>query len=203
MKKDFIGDMLKRPVRQSMDGLNEVQFGIVFLIWGIIAMALKLWSSELPEWMSWSYLIVLPLAFYFRALSNRLRARWIAPRIGYVKTHSPIMGKTVIAILTGGVIAVVFVIAYVQSPQLRLSMPVDIGIILAVSNFILWRWLKVQRLLIYAFLALASGLAIQWMVPDSIASETFLCFVSVIYLVGGFLVVRNLVRLPIAREDSL
>jgi hypothetical protein len=203
MSKDMIDDMIKRPVRQSMDGLNEVQFGIVFLIWGIISMTLKLWDSELPEWMSWSYLIVLPLAYYFRALSNRLRARWIAPRIGYVKTHSPILGKTMIAILTGGVIAVVVVIAYVKSPQLRLSMPLEMGVIFAVSNFILWKWLRVQRLLIYAILALASGLAIQWMVPDSIASEAFLCSIAVIYLIGGIFVVRNLIRLPIATEDSL
>ena len=203
MSKDLMDDMLKRPVRQSMDGLNEIQFGIVFLVWGIIAMALKLWGSELPEWMSWSYLIVLPVAYYFRALSNRLRARWIAPRIGYVKTHSPILGKTMIAILTGGVIAVVVVIAYVQSPQLRLSMPLEMGVIFAVSNFILWRWLRVQRLLIYAILSLASGLVIQWMVPDFIASETFLCSIAVIYLIGGIFVVRNLIRLPIATEDSL
>jgi len=203
MSKDLMDDMLKRPVRQSMDGLNEIQFGIVFLVWGIIAMALKLWGSELPEWMSWSYLIVLPMAFYFRALSNRLRARWIAPRIGYVKMHSPILGKTVIAILTGGVVAVVIVIAYFQSPQLRLSMPLEMGVIFTASNFIFWRWLKVRRFLIYAILALACGLIAQWIIPDPIESETFLCFVSVIYLVGGFLVVRNLIRLPIATEDSL
>ncbi len=203
MSKDLMDDMLKRPVRQSMDGLNEVQFGIVFLVWGVIAMALKLWGSELPGWMSWSYLVVLPLAFYFRALANRLRARWIAPRIGYVKTHSPILGKTAIAILTGAVIAVVVGIAYVQSPQLRLSLPLEMGIIFALSNMVLWRWLRVQRLLIYAILTLASGLFTQWMVPDSIESEAFLCFASVIYLAGGFLVVRNLLRLPIATEDSL
>jgi len=203
MSKDLMDDMLKRPVRQSMDGLNEIQFGIVFLVWGIIATALKLWGSELPEWMSWSYLIVLPLAFYFRALSNRLRARWIAPRIGYVKTHSPILGKTVIALLTGGVIAVVIVIAYVKSPQLRLSIPLEMGVIFAVSNFIFWRWLRVRRFLIYAIITLASGLVAQWIIPDSFESEAFLCFVSVIYLVGGFLVVRNLMRLPIATEDSL
>ena len=203
MSKDMIDDMLKRPVRQSMDGLNEIQFGIVFLIWGIISMTLKLWHSELPEWMSWSYLIVLPLAYYFRALSNRLRARWIAPRIGYVKTHSLILGKTVIALLTGGVIAVVIVIAYFKSPQLRLSIPLEMGVIFAVSNFIFWRWLRVRRFLIYAIIALASGLVAQWIIPDSFESETFLCFVSVIYLVGGFLVVRNLMRLPIATEDSV
>lgn len=203
MSKDMIDDMLKRPVRQSMDGLNEIQFGIVFLIWGIISMTLKLWHSELPEWMSWSYLIVLPLAYYFRALSNRLRARWIAPRIGYVKTHSPILRKTMTAILTCGVIAVVVVIAYFKSPQLRLSIPLEMGVIFAVSNFILWRWLRVQRLLVYAILALASGLATQRMVPDSISSEAFLCSVAVIYLIGGIFVVRNLIRLPIATEDSL
>ena len=203
MTKDLMGDMLKRPVRQSMDGLNEVQFGMVFLVWGVISMALKLWGSALPEWMSWSYLIVLPMAFYFRALSNRLRARWIAPRIGYVKTHPLILGKTVIALLAGGVIALVVAIAYVKSPQLRLSMPLEMGVIFAASNFVLWRWLRVQRLWIYAILALASGLAIQWIVPNSLASEAFLCTIALIYLIGGIFVIRNLIRLPIVAEDAL
>ncbi len=107
------------------------------------------------------------------------------------------------AILTCGVIAVVVVIAYFKSPQLRLSIPLEMGVIFAVSNFILWRWLRVQRLLVYAILALASGLATQRMVPDSISSEAFLCSVAVIYLIGGIFVVRNLIRLPIATEDSL
>ena len=196
-------DMLKRPVRQSMDGLNEVQFGIVFLLWGSISLILKLWGSGLPEWMSWSWLIVLPAAFYLRPLTNRLRARWVAPRIGYVKVPPPIMGKPVIAMIVGGIIGFVFVISWVQSLHFRLSLPTDLGLIFAAANFILWSRLRIRRFLIYAILALAAGLAVQWIVPESIGSEAFLCLLSVLYLVGGSLVLRQLMRLPIAVEDSL
>jgi hypothetical protein len=202
MTKDLIDDMLKRPVRRSMDGLNEMLFGIVFLLWGVILITLELWGKGWPAWTSWSWLIVLLVAFYLQALARRLRARWVHPRIGYVKVHSPILGKRVIAMILGGVAALVFVTALVQSSHFRLSLPADLGLIFAASSFVLWVRLRVRRFLVYALLTLASGLFAQWMLPASVASEAFICMVSVIYLVGGVFALRHLMRQPLAAEDQ-
>jgi hypothetical protein len=202
MTKDLIDDMLKRPVRQSMDGLNEMLFGIVFLLWGAILITLELWGKGWPAWTSWSWLIVLLVAFYLQTLARRLRARWVHPRVGYVKVHSPILGKPVIAMIFGGVAALVFVTALVQSSHFRLSLPADLGLIFAAGSFVLWMRLRIQRFLVYAFLTLASGLFAQWMLPTSVASEAFICLVSVIYLVGGVFALRHLMRQPLATEDQ-
>jgi hypothetical protein len=202
MTNDLIDDLLKRPVRQSMDGLNEMQFGIVFLLWSVINIALELWGSGLPAWTSWSWLIALLVALFLRALTPKLQARWVHPRIGYVKVPPPIMGKPVIAAIFGGVVGFFFVIAMVQSSQLRSSLPVFVGLIFAAGNFVWWIWLRVRRFLVYAILTLASGLVAQWMVPASVSMEAFLCAVSVFYLVGGFLALRHLIRQPLATEDQ-
>jgi hypothetical protein len=148
MTNDLINDMLKRPVRQSMDGLNEMMFGIVFLLWGFIRIVLEFWGKEWPAWTSWSWLVVLPVAFYLRVLANRLRAQWVHPRIGYVKVHSLILGKLVFIMILGGVIALIFVIVLAQSSHFRLSVPMNIGLIFAAGNFLLWMRLRVGRLLV-------------------------------------------------------
>ena len=200
MTSDLISDMLKRPVRQSMDGPNEMLFGIVFLLWGFIRIVLEFWGKEWPAWTSWSWLIVLPVAFYLQVLANRLRAQWVHPRIGYVKVHSPILGKPVVIMILGGLIALVFVLALVQSSHFRLSMPMNISLIFAAGNFLLWVRLRVRRLLVYAILSLAFGVVAQWLIPASIGFETFMCLVSVLYLVGGVVVLRHLMRQPPAAE---
>ena len=157
-----MNDMLKRPVRQSLeDGLNELQFGVVFLLWGGILIALALWGAGLPEWASWSWLIVIPVLLFSQALMPKLRARWVYPRIGYVKVHRPIAGKPVIMMGVGAVVALFFVMALVLSPQLRSSLSVFLGLIFAAGNFFWWMRLRIRRFLVYAILALASGLAAQ------------------------------------------
>ena len=93
-------------------------------------------------------------------------------------------------------------IALVQSSHFRLSMPMDISLILAVGNFLLWMRLRVRRFLVYAILSLALGLIAQWLIPASIGFETFMCLVSVLYLVGGVVVLRHLMRQPPTAEDQ-
>ena len=202
MKNNSIDDMLKQPVRQSMDGLNEMVFGIVFLLWGVIQLTLELWGKGWPEWTSWSWLIVIPVAFCLQALAGKLRARWVHPRIGYVKVRSPIFGKPVLLMIFGGIAALVFVFALVFSLNFRMSLPTDLGLIFAAGNFVLYWRLRVRRLLVYAILSLAFGLIAQWMIPSSLGSEAFICSVSVLYLVGGIFVLRHLMRQPLVTEDQ-
>jgi hypothetical protein len=157
--------MLTRPARQSMDGLNEIQFGIVFLLWGAISIALEQWGSGLPEWARWSWLAVLPVAFLTKAITQRLRARWVHPRIGYVKWTPPIVGRPVIAFILGGVVTFLTIVALTQSALFRSSLPVFMGLLFAAGNFAWWIRLRVRRLLVYALLTLASGLVVGWTVP--------------------------------------
>lgn len=202
MANDLINDMLKRPVRQSLDdGLNEIQFGIVFLLWGGILVALALLGGGLPKWTSWSWIIVIPVMLFSQALMPKLRARWVYPRIGYVKLHQPIAGKPVVTMIVGAVVGLFFVIAMVLSPQFRSSLPMFLGLIFAAGNFAWWMWLRIRRLLVYAILALASGLAAQWMLPDSVNPWAVMCAISMFYLVGGFLALRHLMRQPLPTED--
>jgi hypothetical protein len=203
MTGDLIGDMLRRPARQSMDGLNEIQFGIVFLLWGGISIALELWGSGLPEWARWSWLIVLPVAFLAKTITQRLRARWVHPRIGYVKWAPPIAGKPVIAFILGGVVAFLTIAALTQSALFRSSLPVFMGLLFALGNFAWWIRLRVRRLLVYALLTLASGLVVGWTVPPWLGSKVVLCLVSLFYLVGGLLALRTLMRQPLATEAQL
>jgi hypothetical protein len=203
MTKELIGDMLMRPARQSMDGLNEIQFGIVFLLWGGISIALELWGPGLPEWARWSWLAVLPVAFIAKAITERLRTQWVHPRIGYVKWAPPIVGRPVIAFILGGVVTVLTIVALTQSALFRSSLPVFMGLLFAVGNFAWWMRLRVRRLLVYALLTLASGLVVGWTVPPWLGFKVVLCLVSVFYLVGGLLALRHLMRQPLATEDQL
>jgi hypothetical protein len=202
MKKDLIGDMLTRAARQSMDGLNEIQFGIVFLLWGGISIALKLWELGLPEWARWSWLAVLPVVFLTTVITRRLRAQWVHPRIGYVKWAPPIVGRPVIAFILGGVVSVLTIVALTQSALFRSSLPVFMGLLFAAGNFAWWMRLRVRRLLVYAFLTLASGLVVGWTLPPWLGYWVVISLVSVFYLVGGLLTLRNLMRQPLATEDQ-
>jgi hypothetical protein len=202
MTQSLIDNMRKRPARQSMDGLNEIQFGVVFLLWGGIGIALELWGPGVPEWARWSGL-ALPLAtaFVTKAIIQKLRARWVVPRIGYVKWAPPILGRPVIAMILGGILTFFTIVALTRSSQFRSSLPVIMGLLFAAGNFAWWTWLRIRRLLVYAVLALASGLAVGWILPSWLGYHAFMSFVSVSYLVGGLLAVRHLMREPLAAED--
>ncbi len=203
MTEHLIGDMLKRPARQSMDGLNEIQFGIVFLLWGGISIALELWGSGLPEWAGWFWLALLLVAvFLTTAITRRLRVRWIHPRIGYVKWAPPIVGRPVIAFILGGVLAFLTIVALTRSSLFRSSLPVFTGLLFAAGNFAWWIRLRVRRLLVYALLTLASGLVVGWTLPPGLGYKVVLSLVSVFYLVGGFLALRTLMRQPLATEGQ-
>jgi MFS family permease len=203
MTKDLIDEMLKRPARQSMDGLNEIQFGIVFLLWGGVSITLELWGAGLPEWARWSWLALFLVAVFFSAtITRRLRARWVHPRIGYVKWVPPIVGRPVIAMILGGVVSFLTIVALTQSSsQFRSLLPVFIGLLMAAGTFAWWIRLRVRRLLIYALLTLASGLVAGWTLPGWLGAITVMCSVSVFYLVGGLLALRHLMRQPLATED--
>jgi hypothetical protein len=203
MTKDLIDDMLTRPARQSMDGLNEMQFGVVFLLCGGILIALELWGSGLPEWATWSWLaLALVAVFLTTAITRRLRARWVHPRIGYVKWAPPIVGRPVIAFILGGVLTFLTIVALIQSSQFRSWLPVFMGLLMAAGNFAWWIRLRIRRLLVYALLTLASGLVVGWTLPAWLGSKVVLCSVSVFYLVGGVLALRRLMRQPLASEDQ-
>jgi hypothetical protein len=202
MEKDLIGDMLTRPARQSMDGLNEIQFGIVFLLWGVISIALELWKSGLPEWASWSWLVCLPVAFLTTAITQRLRGRWVHPRLGYVKWAPPIVGRPMIAFILGGVLTFLTIVALTQSALFRSSLPVFMGLLFATGNFVWWIRLRILRFLVYALLTLASGLVVGWTLPPWLGYKVVLCSVSVFYLVGGLFTLRRLMRQPLATEDQ-
>jgi len=202
MTKDLIGDMLTRPARQSMDGLNEIQFGIVFLLWGGTSIALEMWGSGLPEWARWSWLAVVPVAFLAQAITRRLRARWVHPRIGYVKWTPPIVGRPVIAFILGGVVTFLTIVALTQSALFRSSLPVFMGLLFAAGNLAWWVRLRIRRLLVYALLTLASGLVVGWTLPPWIGYKVVLCLVSLFYLAGGLLALRQLMRQPLATEDQ-
>jgi hypothetical protein len=204
MTKDLIDDMLKRPARQSMDGLNEIQFGVVFLLWGGVSIALDLWGSGLPEWAKWSWLALFLVAvFLSTAITRRLRARWVHPRIGYVKWSPPIVGRPVIAMILGGVVSFLTIVALTQSSsRFRSSLPVFLGLLIAAGNFAWWMRLRVRRLQVYALLTLASGLVAGWTLPGWLGVMAVLCLVSVLYLAGGLLALRNLMRQPLATEDQ-
>jgi hypothetical protein len=184
------------------DGLNEIQFGIVFLLWGGISTALELWGSGLPEWARWSWLAVLPVALLSKAIIRRLRARWVHPRIGYVKWAPPIVGRPVIAFILGGLVAFLTVVALTRSALFRSSLPVFMGLLIAAANFGWWIRLRVRRLLVYALLMLASGLVVGWTLPPWLGYKVVLCLVSVFYLAGGLLALRHLMRQPLATEDQ-
>ncbi len=202
MTKDLIDDMLNRPVRQSMDGLNELQFGIVFLLWGGIGIALDLSGEGWPEWARWSWLAILPLIYLTTAITRRLRARWVHPRIGYVKWAPAIVGRPVIAMILGGVLSFLTIVALTQSSQFRSSLPVFMGLLFAAGNFAWWIRLRVRRLLVYAFLILASGLVVGSTLPAWLGYKVVICLVSVFYLVGGLLALRRLMRQPLATENQ-
>jgi hypothetical protein len=203
MMKDVIDDMLKRPARQSMDGLNEIQFGIVFLLWGGISIALDLWGVGLPEWARWSWLALFLMAVYLStAITRRLRARWVHPRIGYVKWAPPIVGRPVIAFILGGVVTLLTIVALTQSSQFRSLLPLFMGLLFAAGNFAWWLRLRIRRLLVYALLTLASGLGAGWALPAWLGTNVVMCSVSVFYLVGGLLVLRHLMRQPLVAEDQ-
>ncbi len=203
MTKDSIDDMLRRPARQSMDGLNEIQFGIVFLLWGGVSIALELWGSGLPEWARWSWLALFLVAvFLSKGITQKLRARWVHPRIGYVKWAPPIVGRPVVAMILGGVVSFLTIVALIRSSQLRSSLPVVIGLLIAAGNFAWWVRLRVRRLLVYALLTLASGLVAGGTLPGWLGAIAVLCSVSVFYLVGGLLALRHLMSQPLATEDQ-
>jgi hypothetical protein len=203
MTQNLIGNMLKRPARQSIDGLNEIQFGVVFLLWGGIGIALELWGSGLPEWVRW-FGLALPLvtAFVTKAIIQKLRARWVYPRIGYVKWAPPILGRPVIAMILGGILTFFTIVALTQSSQFRSSLPVFMGMLFAAGNLAWWTWLRIRRLLVYTLLALAFGLVVGWTLPSWLGYNVFISFMSVFYLVGGFLAVRQLMSQPLAMEDQ-
>ncbi len=204
MMKKLIDDMLKRPAQQSMDGLNEIQFGIVFLLWGGVSVALELWGAGLPEWARWSWLALFLVAVFLSAtITRRLRARWVHPRIGYVKWAPPIVGRPVIAMILGGVVSFLTIVALTRSSsQIRSLLPVFIGSLLAAGNFAWWIRLRVRRLLIYALLTLASGLVAGWTLPGWLGAIAVMCSVSVFCLVGGLIALRHLMRQPLATEDQ-
>ncbi len=203
MTRDLIDDMLKRPARQSLDGLNEIQFGVVFLLWGGISVALDLWGSGVPDWARWFWLaLILAAAFLSQAITGRLRARWVHPRIGYVKWVPPIVGKPVIAMILGGVVTFLTIVALTRLSRFRSSLPVCIGVVIAAGNFAWWIRLRVRRLLVYALLALASGLVIGWTMPAWLGMYVVMCMVSVFYLVGGLLALQHLMRQPVATEEQ-
>ena len=202
MTKDLISDMLTRPARQSMDGLNEIQFGIVFLLWSGISIPLELWGAGLPKWTSWSWLVVLPVGYLAKAITQRLRARWVYPRIGYVKWAPPIVGRPVGLFILGGVVSSLTIVALTQSALFRSSLPVFLGLLFAAGNFAWWIRLRIGRLLVYALLTLVSGLVVGWTLPPWLGSKVVLCLVSVFYLVGGILALQHLMRKPLATEDQ-
>ena len=203
MTKSLIDDMLKRPARQIMDGLNEIHFGIVFLMWGGIGIALDLWGAGLPEWAGWFWLaLVLVVVFLGKAITQRLRTRWVHPRIGYVKWAPPIVGTPVVAFILGGVLAFLTIVALTQSSQFRSSLPVFLGLLFAAGNFAWWMRLRVRRLLVYALLMLASGLMVGWTLPAWLGFKVVMCSMSVFYLVGGLIALRHLMRQPLATEDQ-
>ncbi len=203
MTTNLIDDMLKRPAQQSMDGLNEIQFGIVFLLWGGIGIALELWGAGLPEWVRWSWLaLILMIVFLTTAITQRLRARWVHPRIGYVKWPPPIVGRPVIAFILGGVLTFLTIVALTRSSQFRSSLPLFMGLLFAAGNFAWWIRLRIQRLLVYALLALASGLVVGWTLPAWLGYKVVVCIVSVLYLVGGLVALRHLMHQPLSTEDQ-
>ena len=203
MTRDLMDDMLRRPARQSMDGLNEIQFGIVFLLWGGTSIALELWGAGLPEWARLFWLaLILAVAFVAAAITRKLRARWVHPRIGYVKWAPLFVGKPVIAMILGGVLSFLTIIALTQSSQFRSSMPVYMGLVFAAGSFAWWIRLRIGRLLVYALLTLASGLVVGRMLPGWLGSMVVMCSVSVFYLIGGLLALRHLLRQPPATEDQ-
>ncbi len=203
MTKELIDDMLKRPARQSLDGLNEIQFGVVFLLWGGVSIALDLWGAGVPDWARWSWLVlILAAVFLSQTITGRLRARWVHPRIGYVKWVPPMVGKPVIALILGGAVTFLTIVALTRSSQFRSSLPVFIGVAIAAGNFAWWMRLRVRRLLVYALLTLASGLVIGWRLPAWLGMNLVMCMVSVFYLVGGLLALQRLMRQPVATEDQ-
>jgi hypothetical protein len=203
MTQNMIDNMLKRPARQSIDGLNEIQFGVVFLLWGGIGIALELRGSGLPEWVRW-FGLALPLvtAFVTKAIIQKLRARWVYPRIGYVKWAPPILGRPVMAMILGGIVTFFTIVALTQSSQFKSSLPVFMGILFAAGNFAWWTWLRIRRLLVYTVLALASGLVVGMILPSWLGCNVFMSFVSVFYLVGGFFAVRHLMRKPMTSAEQ-
>ncbi|MBP1622659.1 MAG: hypothetical protein H6Q07_679 [Acidobacteria bacterium] len=203
MTHALINDMLKRPARQCMDGLNEIQFGIVFLLWGGVLIALELWGPGWPEWAQWSWLALILAAVWLTAnITRRLRARWVYPRIGYVKWAPPVVGKPVIGMILGGAAAFLMVVAWARSPQFRSWLPVFLGLLFAAGNFAWWVRLRILRLLVYAFLALASGLLAGWTLSAWLGSKVFICAISVGYLAGGVFALQRLMRQPPAAEDQ-
>ncbi len=203
MTEELIDDMLKRPARQSLDGLNEIQFGVVFLLWGGVSMAIELWGAGLPEWARWSWLaLIVAVAFLSKAITGRLRARWVHPRIGYVKWVPPIVGRPVITMILGGVLSLLTIVGLTQaSSQFRSLLPAFTGLLMAAGNFAWWIRLRVRRLLGYALLTLASGLVAGWTLPGWLGVIAVMCSVSVFCLVGGLLALRRLMRQPLAAED--
>jgi len=202
MANDLMDGMLKRPARQSMDGLNEIKFGIVFLLWGGISIVLERWGSGWPEWARWSWLVILPVMLLASAITRRLRARWVHPRIGYVKWTPLILGKPVIAFILSGIMAILTIVTLTQLSKFRSSLPVFLGLLFAGGNFAWWIRLRVQRFLVYALLTIAFGLGVGWTLSGWLGFLVFMCLVSVFYLVGGVLALRHLMRLPLATEDQ-
>jgi hypothetical protein len=202
MTKDLIDDMLKRPARQSMDGLNEIQFGIVFLFWGAVGAAIERWGAS--EWVRWSCLaLILVVALLSKPITQRLRVQWVHPRIGYVKWTPQLTGKPLVAFFLGGIVTLLTIVALTRSPQFRSSLPVFMGWLLAMANGAWWIRLRIRRLLVYALLTLASGLIVGWKLPGMLGFQIVMCLVSVFYLVGGFLALRQTMREPQASEDHL
>ncbi len=203
MEQELIDDLLKRPARQSMDGLNEIQFGIVFLLWGGVSIALDLWGAGLPEWARWFWLVLMvTVVFVTGAIARRLRARWVYPRIGYVKWAPPVVGRPVVAAILGGVVALLTAVALTRSSLFRSSLPVFMGLLMAAGLLVWWFRLRIRRLLVYALLALASGLVAGWTLPGWLGAIAVMCSVSVFLLAGGLLTLRQLMRRPAAGEDQ-
>jgi hypothetical protein len=212
MMRDSIDEALRQPARHwSIDGLADLFVGILLLLWGMVISAQQLWPSSFTTLLAaWVPAVTgLGLLVFYGAVTRGLRAlkaRWTYPRVGYVKLHEPSRARKTAAAVVGTVVAVVVAFAVVRSRQADTFwvslLPVWMGAIYAVGAALLWVRLGVRRFLAYALVALVSGALAQWWLAADLGVGVVMCAVGLSSVVGGALVLRELLRQPAVTEDQ-
>lgn len=200
---------IERRVHQSVfqDGLIEIMMGgFLLVVGGLLGRAGRL-----------LLLISLLVPFLGNALLERLKKRYIYPRIGYVKLR-PKKEADPKGIVVAGILYVVIMLASMALFPLAMGkergwtfwfnyfLPASAGFMLAIGPFWLGETYGVKRGYVFAALFLLSGIAIPVLGIasgyEAVALECLL--VGVISLISGVIMfTRFLRKCPLPAEGSL
>ena len=206
MRNDPIEEALGRPAQHaSVDGLADLAAGVLVLLLGTAVVAEQLWPS-LRGVSAWAGVIgaavLLVLTKPLTSGLARLRARWVYPRVGYVKLRGPSSLRTAAVLAVSVVVAGAMAFLVARSAGWQALKPLLMGVTYAAGAALLWARLGLRRLAVYALLTLLAGGLAQWWLPGDLGAGLVMVVAGLSWIVGGSLLLWALLRKPVAMEDQ-